>query len=269
MHLPIEYCSYKIDRVSAQGAAPHTHSFRSEIIQTFENEGNILINGKLCKMVKNGLYFIYGPAIHFVVPEDLARYNHTLLSINIQETEKLCRHLNIKAEYDRLFTDEGGMFCPLTPEDVIRTDALFLEVNNIFKENTPMQYARLSAALVRLFEIGMTYAEVKTENNDKISDILSYISDNALNKITIDDICVHTKISKYHLCRIFKENIGVTIGEFIKRRRLTVAKNLLVQTDTSITEIAHKCCFSDNSFFSKTFSKEFGMSPSAYRSKYR
>lgn len=268
MNLPIENCNYKIDYVNIDGSTPHTHTVTSEIIQTFDNDGSILINGQLYKMQKNGLYFIHGLATHFVLPDDINRYNHSIIILNINEIERLCEALNIKKEYDKIFTQKGGTFCALSPENVIKTDEIFLKIYNIMNDNSEMKYANLASLFVELLGIGLKSAS-SDSNKDKISDIVSFISDNALNKITIDDICKQSNLSKYHLCRIFKENIGVTIGDFIKSRRLSAAKQMLANTNMSITSIAYKCCFTDSSFFSKTFSKEFGITPTAFRAKYR
>lgn len=268
MSLPIESCHYKINIVDQGGTSPHTQTFTSEIIQTFEDDGNILINGQMYKMQKNGLYFIHGLATHFVSPADITRYNHSIMILNIPEIEKLCRNLDMMEEYRKVFTEKGGTFCALSNEDVIKCDSIFLEAHKIHSDGDGMKYARLSSIFVKLMKLCLE--QVYTEGRqDNFSSILSYISDNALNKITIDNICKNTHISKFHLCRIFKENTGVSIGTFIKNRRLSTAKQYLVSTTMSITEIAHKCCFSDSCFFSKTFSKEFGMTPSEFRKKYR
>lgn len=268
MPLPIQSCQYKINHVGPDGASPHTHTFTSEIIQTFESEGNILINGQLYKMQKNGLYFIHGLATHFVSPEDIASYDHSIMHLNIPEIEKLCKNLDMMAEYKKVFTENGGTFCALSNEDVIRCDSIFLEIHNIFSDGEGMKYARISSAFIKLMKMCMEQKNTEGRR-DRFSSILSYISDNALEKITIDDICEKTHISKYHLCRVFKENMGVSIGTFVKNRRLSVAKQYLVDTTMSITEIAYKCCFADSGFFSKTFSKEFGMSPTEFRKKYK
>ena len=220
-------------------------------------------------MQKNALYFIYGLVPHFVSPADINKYNHSIIHINIPEAEKLCTNLRMKDEYNKVFIENGGTFCELSPKEVIETDFIFLKISEILDDNSGMKYARLSGLFTELLQMGLKTAAYETKDNNKISDILSFISDNALNKISIDDICEKTHISKYHLCRIFKENVGVTIGSFIKTRRLSVAKRLLTTTELSVTQIAFNCGFSDSSFFTKTFSKEFGLSPTAFRAKYR
>jgi len=269
MALPVHLCYYKTNRVDEGGTVPHTHTVTSEIIQTFDNDGSVLINGELYRMQKNGLYFIHGLVTHLVVPDDLTHYNHSIILLTTPEIEKLCSNLSITAEYNKIFTEKGGTFCALPPEKVIETDKLFLDTHNILNSDGPMKYAELSLIFVELLKIGINYMSTENNPNTKISDIVSFISDNALTRITIDDVCKHTHISKYHLCRIFKEHIGVTIGDFIKTKRLSIAKQLLADTELTITQIAHRCCFTDASFFSKTFLKEFGMRPTAFRTKYR
>ena len=99
MNLPIENCNYKIDYVNLNGSQPHTHTITSEIIQTFDSDGSILINGKLYKMQKNGLFFIHGLATHFVSPDDINKYNHSIIILNTYEIEQLCKNLNIKKDF--------------------------------------------------------------------------------------------------------------------------------------------------------------------------
>lgn len=258
---------YKVSSVNSDGSSPHSHDVISEIIQCFENDGKILINGELYNMKKNGLYFIHGLDTHFVAPEDLNRYNHSIICLNTPELKKLFYTLGMKEEFKRLFTSKGGTFCELTNEAVIETDKLFLNIENILNDNRGIKYARLTSAIVGLVDIGLKFAEKTEKTNDKLTDIISFISDNALNKITIDEICEKTYISKYHLCRIFKEKMGVTIGEFIKRRRISVAKQMLRNTNYKISEISEKCGFTDSGFFAKVFLKEVGITPSAFRTE--
>ena len=94
----IKSCSYKIDDVPPNGSAPHVHVDNSEIIQPFESEGSIMIGGNLYKMKKNGLYFIDGLTTHFVAPKDITKYNHSIITFDIIEMERLCKNLNMIEE---------------------------------------------------------------------------------------------------------------------------------------------------------------------------
>lgn len=267
--LPINTINYKINHVNARGTAPHSHNVTSEIIQCFENSGSILINGELYDMKKNGLYFIHGPDTHFVAPEDLNRYSHSILLVNTPELQRLFKNIEMETEFDTIFRSHGGLFCELSDSAVIEVDSIFLKIDNILKDQKGMKYARLSAELARLAEIGLEYTKHNVKSNDKLSDIFSLINDSAFNKISLEEICKKTHISKYHLCRIFKENMGITITEYVKKKRLSLACQLLMNTNDKITEIAEKCGFGDSSFFTKVFAREQGMTPTQYRAKYR
>ena len=91
----IKESHYRIFTSSAEGTLPHTHATSCEIIQTFEASGKILINGQVYKMQKNGLYFIDGLMPHFVLPDDLTKYNHSILIFNVPALEKLCHNLSM------------------------------------------------------------------------------------------------------------------------------------------------------------------------------
>ena len=74
-------------------------------------------------------------------------------------------------------------------------------------------------------------------------------------------------ISPNHLNALCKEHLGMQAGELVRERILLEAKRLLVNMDVSVSEIAYKLNFNDNSYFTKFFKKEVGMTPDAFRKK--
>jgi YesN/AraC family two-component response regulator len=74
-------------------------------------------------------------------------------------------------------------------------------------------------------------------------------------------------MSKYHLSRRFKEEVGVTFRRYLLRTRLDRAKVLLSRTQDSITEVAHAVGFGDLPRFDKLFKRYTGLTPSAYRTQ--
>ncbi len=92
-----------------------------------------------------------------------------------------------------------------------------------------------------------------------------YISENYSKKISIKELCYEFGCSKSTLLSTFKKQHGVTVGEFLTEYRLEKAKRLLDEGELSINEIAHATGFYDQSYFSKVFSKNCGISPSDYR----
>ena len=96
--------------------------------------------------------------------------------------------------------------------------------------------------------------------------IEGFITEKLSENIYVEDICREFFISKNSLYRLFKEEFGVTVNEFILQKRLALAKELLAQNDSlSITEIAALCGFSDYNYFIRVFKKAVGTTPLKFK----
>lgn len=89
-----------------------------------------------------------------------------------------------------------------------------------------------------------------------------YINENIDKKFGIADICRDLDCSKSTLLTSFKRAFGITINAYTTDRRLERAQALLSDGEKSISDVAYECGFSDQSYFSKVFSKKFGITPS-------
>ena len=83
----------------------------------------------------------------------------------------------------------------------------------------------------------------------------------------IDLLCKKMALSRTALYNKVNALVGMPPGEYIRLLRLNHAKKLLLQTDLTITEIAYQCGFSSQSFFSRTFANQEGVSPSVFRGR--
>jgi YesN/AraC family two-component response regulator len=100
---------------------------------------------------------------------------------------------------------------------------------------------------------------------DAIKLTLSYMENNYQKPITLDEICSRIYLSKYYLCRIFKEEIGKSPIEYLNLIRISKATELLQSGKYNVTEAAEKCGFSNISYFSKVFKKYKSQPPSKMR----
>lgn len=94
---------------------------------------------------------------------------------------------------------------------------------------------------------------------------LDYIEENLEEKLTLQKISNKIFISPYHFSRIFKAILGVTISEYIKMRRLSMAATLLSDTDKRIIEIAFIAGFESQESFSRAFKTFFSYTPYSFR----
>ena len=71
-------------------------------------------------------------------------------------------------------------------------------------------------------------------------------------------------MSRYHIVHVFKDNIGISIHQYILKKRLEACKAAMAG-EAGITEIGLRYGFSDYSCFYRAFVKEYGIAPKAYR----
>lgn len=84
-------------------------------------------------------------------------------------------------------------------------------------------------------------------------------------RITLEDIAKSGSVCKSRCCRLFKKYIGKSPVEYVLVYRLNKSKELLVDTGCSICEVAMKCGFSGQSYYTQMFHRCFGVTPRNYR----
>jgi len=83
----------------------------------------------------------------------------------------------------------------------------------------------------------------------------------------VSELAARLHISRSRLNRVFQEQVGTTVVEFLKKEQLEEAKRLLRDTKVSITKIAYRCGFVTRRNFYRVFLRDVGMTPAAYRLK--
>lgn len=101
---------------------------------------------------------------------------------------------------------------------------------------------------------------IDTENHSKVAGILQYINDNLTDELNIDHIANTFFVSKYYMMRQFKQETGYTLGNYISRKRLLLAKELIL-SGVSGTQACFDCGYRDYSTFSRAYRRLFGESP--------
>lgn len=104
-------------------------------------------------------------------------------------------------------------------------------------------------------------------NIDTIQEVVAYIENHLEEKLSLDSISKEVNYSKYHLSRMFLNIVGLTVHNYIQRRRLTEAARLLIFTDKPIMEIALFAGYETQQSFTIGFKSLFRCSPQAFRRK--
>ncbi len=106
-----------------------------------------------------------------------------------------------------------------------------------------------------------------TKNRSMVSvRITQYIEDHLSDRISLPTLCEHFFLSKNALYRLFRKEFGATVNEYILKKRLSRAEDLLKnEPSLGVSDVAAVCGFSDYNYFIRTFKKQYGVTPLKFR----
>lgn len=108
---------------------------------------------------------------------------------------------------------------------------------------------------------------VSSEKPFDVSEIKEYIDQNYFEDIKISMFTEKYFLSREYLMKLFKQQYGSGIHEYVQKVRMDKAKELLDRSDLKIQEISEMLGYKDKNYFSKAFRNYFSLSPSEYRSR--
>ena len=96
------------------------------------------------------------------------------------------------------------------------------------------------------------------------SKLITYIEANVSEPITLDSLSKQFFVSKSYISHTFKQNQGISLHQFIQKRRLQIIKDSIAE-NSDIQASCLSCGFNDYSSFYRAFKREYGLSPKEYR----
>lgn len=137
-------------------------------------------------------------------------------------------------------------------------------VNFISKAETTDEIALVASQSLVKFMDGLT-SSGRVKNHHLINQVKSFIRKNFPRNLTLEEISDSVFLSPGYLSKIFKEEFGCTVMEYVTRVRIEEAKKMLHNTMFNIDEISEKLGYSDPSYFAKVFRRAEGISPREFR----
>lgn len=158
----------------------------------------------------------------------------------------------------------------ITPGDSEKYKMMFEDfiknyTSPLFESQINMQISILNIISSVIAENTQIVSYSKNNNNDIISTALEYVESNYCNNITLNDVAESVHLSRIYFHNMFIKATGETLHQYILKKRLIKAKQLIITSEKNYAEIAHECGFSSQSYMNHIFKRELGKTPGKYK----
>lgn len=250
--------------------APHTHSYYEFY---FFLEGDVSLQvGQDAYPLHFGDIFLIPPGVshHLVIHDSNIPYRRFIFWIS----QEYCRYLLSQS------TDYGYLF-----------QYVELQKSYIF-HNSKIEFHTVESRIIRLLEEMNTshfgkktqlslcvndlllylnrmfyersHPQSRSEQTSLYQNLVAYIEDHVDEDLSLEKLAETFFVSKYHISHVFKENLGMSVHQYITKKRLALCRESILG-NRSITESYLTYGFGDYSSFYRAFKKEYGISPKDFR----
>ncbi len=121
----------------------------------------------------------------------------------------------------------------------------------------------LSRIMSRFTDCVFNLADVR--HKDTIYKAVDYIKRNYIEQITLEDVAKHVYLNPSYFSKIFKNEMNCTFVSYVNKVRINFSKSLLMDKSIPLTDVSTLVGFDDQSYFTKVFKKEVGITPGKFR----
>lgn len=157
------------------------------------------------------------------------------------------------------FAVEGGM----DEEVAYNASDLYIQEMDTLKEEAEIR--ELQKEMLTFFTQHIAQLKKRSIHSKPIVIVTDYIYAHLNTTIRICDLAEQTQLNPSYLSTLFKKEMGMTISDYIKAKRIETAKNMLKFSDYSYAQISSNLAYSSQSYFIQVFKDATGVTPKQYR----
>lgn len=260
---------YYNDRNLPQGKI-HMHGYH-EFYFFLEGNVSIRIEDQMWELRPGDIVLIPPKTYHQAVIHDSGRpYRRFVLWIS----EEYCNQLRELSEdylYFMKHVSDTGEY--IIHNDVIAFNTIQAKVFGLLEEIHGQRFGKnvrialgINGLIIHLNRIMYDQRHIKysEDGNNLYQNLIYYIEEHLEEVLTLDVIANEFFVSKYHISHIFKDNMGISVHQYILKKRLFACKEALLG-NANISEVYQSFGFKDYSSFYRAFKKEFGVSPKEFK----
>lgn len=174
-------------------------------------------------------------------------------------------HFTLPSDVDRLPLPEVAKIEPPG-----RLEPLFKSLFEIYKQKTYLYQWRQNVLLEQILceILSALHGENAPAELIRIKKVLEHIHEDPARPFTLEELTARSGVKKTLFLQSFRRVIGTTPKQYILGLRLEYARDLLLETDVPVAQVAERCGFSDSFYFSRCFKNHFSTSPRQYRKEH-
>lgn len=237
----------------------HSHE-EYEIYMFLEGDSKYVVEEKFYTLRPGDVIIIRKGEMHRVYHNSSTRYHRIFLMVSPHFfKEKNC------PEYEAVFLKNTNGIGNKIDSELVYSSGLYDAIMRLkkYSENfTTGETLITDSTMIEIVHILNNIQSFTSADFSKgaVKDIISYINDNFTQEISLDLLAEKFYLSKHHICHIFKKYTGLTVQNYTKQKRLTLARELH-SNGMTLSEAAISSGFSDYSSFYRAYKKKYKAMP--------
>lgn len=231
---------------------------RSFVFQyTLSGEGALFLEGKTQSLNPGQAFIVEIPSSHrYYFPSTSSSWEFIFLTLK-GDLAAQC--------WENMIRRHGHILTISRESDLVR------KVFDIYRQahDKDLVDAYFSSAQAYSFLMEMyrhfKHTKGREEFSRNISEAINYMNKNYVMPLSMEEIAEAANMSKYYFIKRFKEVVDMTPGQYLTKKRIERALELLVHTELTMKDIAEKVGYANDNYFNKAFRKTVGMPPGEFR----
>lgn len=259
-------------RFAAGSTTGHLHyDVELAFIYFIHGIGEIKIEGKKYAIEDNDLILLKPSELYHCTVKDGTYHERLVLYFNgdLLENFKGSEKVFFEAFYNRPDGFENKIPAQLVKENNIDIEIkellnLVKDQNEINKILSVCKTVEILAKLRTVISCRLEKQSAQTNENALINNVIAYINQNFSQDICLEDVAKEFYMDKYYISHLFKEQVGVTLWNYVIFRRVT-AFNDLIRAKVSIEDAYFRVGFQNYSNFFRLYKKHMQMTPTEFK----
>lgn len=255
------------DVVSPNKTVYHYHDFY-EVHATLKGTATFYLNGRQFTIAQGSILLIHSNDLHRIIRQSSEVFERVYIFVTSSFLKSRSTQWSNLACCFQPLGENRSRILQVSPE-LLKEKLTFIKHppdKHIYGDDIKHEQA-LVDYFIFLNQIVQKEEQTQVQNavivNERVEQMLEYIAKNLSHLLTLEEMEKQFFVSKYHITREFKKYTGFTFHQYVMKKKLLYAKQLLKEYRSS-SVIYNKCGFSSYPHFLKAFKKEFGLTPKEF-----